>query len=280
MGATTLLSRCGLRVDDYRCSCGPGDPSSPELHRDCSVSWVRRGSFGCEVRGVRHELVAGSVMVGCDGDEFTCTHDHVGGGDECLAFHLGEELVDNLGGRRAKAWTVGSLPPLPELMVLGELAQAAADGRSDVGVDEAGLVFAARVVEVAGGSSPRRPPASARDRRRAVESAVWIDEHAHEPLDLERIAAEASASPFHFLRSFSSTLGVSPHQYLVRTRLRRAARLLADTDMAITDVALEVGFADLSNFVRTFGRAAGRSPARFRRAWRSGSVASELPPRG
>ena len=59
-------------------------------------------------------------------------------------------------------------------------------------------------------------------------------------------------------------LGVTPHQYLVRTRLRRAARLLADGARSITDVALDVGFGDLSNFVRTFHRAAGVSPRRFR----------------
>jgi AraC family transcriptional regulator len=61
-------------------------------------------------------------------------------------------------------------------------------------------------------------------------------------------------------------LGVTPHQYLVRSRLRRAARLLADDARPITDVAFDVGFGDLSNFVRTFHRAAGVSPRRFRRA--------------
>ena len=61
---------------------------------------------------------------------------------------------------------------------------------------------------------------------------------------------------------------MTPHQYLVRSRLRRAARLLADGARSITDVALDVGFADLSNFVRTFHRAAGVSPGRFRRAAR------------
>ena len=50
-------------------------------------------------------------------------------------------------------------------------------------------------------------------------------------------------------------------------RLRRAARLLAEDDArAITDVAIDVGFADLSNFIRTFHRAAGVSPRDFRRA--------------
>jgi AraC family transcriptional regulator len=57
---------------------------------------------------------------------------------------------------------------------------------------------------------------------------------------------------------------VTPHQYLVRSRLRNAARLLADQDRPVTDVAYDVGFGDLSNFVRTFHRAAGVSPGRFR----------------
>jgi len=90
----------------------------------------------------------------------------------------------------------------------------------------------------------------------------------HEPLDLETIAAEAGLSAFHFLRLFSAVLGVTPHQYLVRTRLRRAARLLADADLPVTEIAFDVGFGDLSNFMRTFRRAAGTSPLRFRQSAR------------
>ena len=85
---------------------------------------------------------------------------------------------------------------------------------------------------------------------------------------IEQAARQAGLSPFHFLRLFSSVLGVTPHQYLVRSRLGHAARLLADDDIAVTDVAYDVGFGDLSNFVRTFHRAAGASPLRFRQASR------------
>jgi AraC family transcriptional regulator len=67
---------------------------------------------------------------------------------------------------------------------------------------------------------------------------------------------------------FSAVLGVTPHQYLVRSRLRRAAGLLADPARSVTDIALDVGFDDLSNFVRSFRRAAGVSPGAFRRASR------------
>jgi AraC-like DNA-binding protein len=61
---------------------------------------------------------------------------------------------------------------------------------------------------------------------------------------------------------------VTPHQYLLRCRLRRAAGLLADDGRPVTEVAYEAGFADLSNFVRSFRRAAGVSPRTFRKAAR------------
>jgi AraC-like DNA-binding protein len=262
MTATTLLQQKSILVSDFRCSAGPEDRPFVERYRCHSVSYVRKGSFGCSTRGRFFELVAGSILVGHPGDEYVCTHDHVCG-DECLSFFLGPELVEAIGDR-AEAWRIGSAPPLPELMVLGELAQAAADGRSDVGLDEVGQVFASRFVEVVSGR-PHKPVATpARDRRRAVETALWIDAHSHQQIDLEQAAGQAGISPFHFLRLFSSVLGVTPHQYLVRSRLRHAARLLADNDISITDVAYDVGFGDLSNFVRTFHRAAGVSPRRFR----------------
>ena len=263
---TTLLQRNSISVSEFRCSARAGDQPFAEQYASHSISYVRKGSFGCRCRGGSFELVAGSILVGYPGDEFTCTHDHVCG-DECLSFFLSEELVDAIGDR-AEPWRIGAAPPLPELMVLGELAQAAADGRSDIGLDEIGQIFAHRFVEVVSGRTHQGEPAKARDRRRAVETALWIDAHSHLQIDLEQAAATAEISPFHFLRLFANVLGVTPHQYLVRSRLRHAARLLADDDRAVTDVAYDVGFGDLSNFVRTFHRAAGVSPRKFREASR------------
>ena len=255
-----------MLVSDFRCSAQAGDAPFVEQHLKHSISYVRKGSFGCRCRGRSFELVAGSVLVGHPGDEFCCSHDHVGG-DECLTFFLAPELVQAIGDG-PEIWQVGAAPPLPELMVLGELAQAAADGRSDLGLDEIGELFARRFVEVVSGRTERPGPAAPRDRRRAVEAALWIDAHSHRHIDLADAAGQAGISPFHFLRLFASVLGVTPHQYLVRSRLRHAARLLADDVSSITEIAYDVGFADLSNFVRTFHRAAGVSPRKFRQASR------------
>ncbi|MBN9006666.1 MAG: helix-turn-helix transcriptional regulator [Rhizobiales bacterium] len=267
MAATSLLQRGSISVSEYRCTAGPDDVPFAEQHQCHSISYVRRGSFGCHTRGRHHELIAGAILVGHPGDEYTCTHEHHVCGDECLSFFLSPELVETIGDKR-DIWQSGSVPPLPELMVVGELAQAASDGHSDIGLDEIGQLFANRFVETVSGRTQKPPSAKVRDRRRAVEAALWIDAHSHRPIELDDAAGEAGLSPFHFLRLFSNVLGVTPHQYLVRSRLRHAARLLPDRDRAITDIAYDVGFGDLSNFVRTFHRAAGVSPRGFRQASR------------
>ena len=266
MSSTTLLQRPSMTVSDFRCTAVPGDKPFAELHPCHSISFVRKGSFGYQCRGRSHELVAGSLLIGFPGTEFVCTHDHVCG-DECLSFFFEPELVETI-GERAEAWRVGAAPPLAELMVVGELAQAAADGASDIGLDEVGYLLAHRLVEVVAGKGRKAMCVTARDRKRAVEAALWIEANSHRDIELDDVARVAGVSPFHFLRAFSGVLGVTPHQYLVRSRLRRAARLLADDDKPITDVAYDVGFGDLSNFVRTFHRAAGVSPLKFRQASR------------
>jgi AraC-like DNA-binding protein len=264
MIATSVFRGEGVSVIDYRCAAGPEDTPFVEFHRDFSVSYVRKGSFGCRVGSRSYQLVAGSILIGHPGDEYVCTHE-TPGGDECLSFHLAPAVVEAI-GYRPDIWRSVSVPPLPELMVLGELAQAATEGRSDVGLDELGIMLAGRLVALVPGRKPRPAEARPSDRRRAVEAALWIDANAHEPIDLESLAGKFELSPFHFLRIFARVMGVTPHQYLIRSRLRRAARLLACDARPITEVAFDVGFGDLSNFVRTFHRAAAVSPRCFRRA--------------
>src|ERR1700681_1246504 len=178
MTRTTLLQRGSISVSDFRCSAGPDDTPFAEQFGSHSISYVRKGSFGCHSRGRFFELVAGSILVGHPGDEFICTHDHVCG-DECLSFFLTPELVQAIGDR-AEVWRVGAAPPLPELMVLGELAQAAADGRGDIAFDEVAFLFASRFVDAVSGRTRKPAEVKARDCRRAVEAAHWIEANSHQ----------------------------------------------------------------------------------------------------
>jgi len=255
-----VLRGDAVSVFEYRCTAGPDDKPYTETRDAHYLAFVRRGSFGCRTQGESHELVAGSVFVVRPGREYTATHDHHGCGDECLSFKLSDQLAEG-----KDLWNLARLPPLPELMVLGELAQAAVEGRTAIGVDEAALLFIVKTSSIASGGISGSFRMNARERRKAVETALWIEANAAEPVGLEHAARYAGFSPFHFLRLFSKVTGVTPHQYLLRTRLRRAARLLSQEDLPVTDVALDCGFADLSNFVRTFRRAAGVSPGRFRK---------------
>lgn len=258
--SVALLERGPITAYDYRCDAPLGAKPFAEEHRSMSISYVRSGSFGYRARGKSYELVAGSVLIGHAGEEFTCTHDYAHG-DVCLSFHLAPELAEEIAGR--KFWCAGALAPTADLVVYGELARAAAERRTRVALDEAALLLAQRAAGAVSGSKAQ-PRASARERKRAVQAAEWIDTHCTEEIDLAAGARNAGLSPFYFLRTFTAVLGVTPHQYLVQSRLRRAAHLLATSQAAVTDVALECGFGDLANFTRTFGRAAGRSPATFR----------------
>src|ERR1700688_1191145 len=98
MTRTPLLQRGFISVSDFRCSAGPDDKPFVEQFDCHSISYVRKGSFGCRTRGKSFELVAGSILVGHPGDEYLCTHDHVCG-DECLSFFLDPELGEATGAR-------------------------------------------------------------------------------------------------------------------------------------------------------------------------------------
>jgi AraC-like DNA-binding protein len=84
-------------------------------------------------------------------------------------------------------------------------------------------------------------------------------------LTLTQLARDAGQSPFQYLRTFRRLTGVTPHQFILRTRLRDAASRLLAHDTNIIDVALDSGFGDLSNFNRAFRLEFGLTPRAYRR---------------
>ncbi|MDN5724743.1 MAG: AraC family transcriptional regulator [Propionibacteriales bacterium] len=101
--------------------------------------------------------------------------------------------------------------------------------------------------------------------RRMLRARDLMDRSYAEPLNVSALARVTHTSPAHFSRTFVATFGETPHRYLQRRRVERAARLLRETDQTVTDVCMAVGFTSLGTFSRTFSSITGCSPSSYRR---------------
>jgi AraC family transcriptional regulator len=84
-------------------------------------------------------------------------------------------------------------------------------------------------------------------------------------LDLSTLAAESGYSKSHFLRMFQSAMGCAPHQWLIRSRIERAKKLLRESSQSIIDIAAACGFSSHSHLSRTFHKIVGVAPSQYRR---------------
>lgn len=99
---------------------------------------------------------------------------------------------------------------------------------------------------------------------RVTQVVRMLEAHPEDDRSLGDLAQAARLSPFHFLRTFEALVGVTPHQYLLRTRLQRAAVRLSTETSKVLDIALDSGFGDISNFNRTFRAGFGINPRAYR----------------
>jgi AraC-like DNA-binding protein len=101
--------------------------------------------------------------------------------------------------------------------------------------------------------------------RRMLRARDAMDRGFARPLDVPALARIAHVSEAHFIREFRATFAETPHRYLQRRRVERAAFLLRETDRSVTEICLDVGFASLGTFSRMFRAILGESPTAYRR---------------
>ncbi|EZP05796.1 helix-turn-helix domain-containing protein [Pseudomonas aeruginosa] len=92
----------------------------------------------------------------------------------------------------------------------------------------------------------------------------WIEANHAEPLGLERMAAQAGLALRTLKRRFGAATGLSPIRYLQQVRVDRAKKLLLVTPLSIREIAYEVGYENVSFFVRLFRKEAGDTPSHWR----------------
>jgi AraC family transcriptional regulator len=266
----------GWKVGDVICTSGPDDRPFEERHDSVAIALVTAGTFQYRSAAGRELMTPGSLMLGNAGEAFECGHEH-GRGDRCLSFHYDPDYFEGLaldaaGGSLAPpvrhvrpGFRALRLPPLRPMSPLVARAQAGLTGSGNVSWEELSVQMAARTLQLAAGSTPRTHDVSAAATARVTRAVRRIERDPGDGLSLAELAREARLSPYHFLRTFERITGVTPHQYVLRARLRRAATRLATEAGKILDLAFESGFGDLSNFNRAFRAEFGLSPRAYRR---------------
>ncbi|WP_233829288.1 helix-turn-helix domain-containing protein [Paraburkholderia sp. ZP32-5] len=294
VASRVLAAGNGWNVADLLCTFGPRDPSFEERHDGVCIAMVVAGSFDYRAAPGRELLTPGALLLGNTGECFECGHRH-GPGDRCIAFRYAPGYFERLAADAGLAggqlnFRCASVPALRKLAPLIARACVATSGASSEGNagdeseraesaestengtgarqsawGELAVELATATLHVAGALTHAPAPASATARSRVAQIVRLIDDTPGAPHTLTNLAAAAGVSDFYFLRTFQQVTGVTPHQYLLRARLRAAALRLRDGDEKIVDIALDCGFNDLSNFNHAFRAEFAASP----RTWRA-----------
>jgi AraC family transcriptional regulator len=266
-GAATnkqLAAGHGWRVVDVLCTSGPRDRRFEERYWSVAVSLVLSGAFFYRSGSGAALLSPGTLLLGNVGHTYECSHEH-NEGDRCLSFQfepaMFEKIARDAGSPRAR-FHHHRVPPVRETTPL--VARAMTPMRAENDWEEVAFDLAGAVLRIDGSARRDTASPSLRDRTRVADVIRAVESDVSQPCSLQHLAGLAGLSEYHFLRTFRAVTGTTPHQWLSRARLCEAALQLAVTTRPITEIALEVGFDDLSNFLRAFRAEFGVSPGRYR----------------
>lgn len=261
----SLASGDGWSIAEVLCTAGPNDRAFTEQHSQISVAVVLGGTFQYRTSSGGELMTPGSLLLGNPRESYECGHQH-GIGDRCISFHYSEEFCERSEIAPAQPFRIPRIPALRALSPI--VASVAMLPRNEVDrsrFEETALQVLDRATQLQHGLESRQRTPGASSLARVTRVLREIEAHPEDSHALSQLAANARLSPFHFLRCFEQLTGATPRQYLLRTRLRRAALRLKQESTRIIDIALECGFGDVSNFNHAFRVEFGKSPRLYRR---------------
>lgn len=266
-------SQCVARCADWSlyehvCRAGPRDQPFEERHEAFSIAAVISGTFTYTSERGRALLHPGALLLGNHGACYSCGHEH-SAGDVCLSAQFNPdyfaEIAATAAGKSQFRFPASMLQARRDMLPEMALLAAKRQHRDKLELEETVLRFVTRVVRILSGTVAEPARVSASDERRVSRALRHMDLHCEDALDLDALAGIAAMSKFHFLRVFRRSIGMTPYQFLLGLRLRRAAARLLGSQEAVSSVALASGFGDLSTFNATFRRCFGMSPSAFRK---------------
>ncbi len=96
------------------------------------------------------------------------------------------------------------------------------------------------------------------------QARTYINAHLDQDIRLADLAQVVGMSQYYFCRRFRQSVGISPYQYVIQQRIERAKWLLKQRDLAISEIALECGFANQDHLTKTFRQLVGMTPKAYR----------------
>lgn len=97
------------------------------------------------------------------------------------------------------------------------------------------------------------------------ETIGYMERHYAEDISVKELARMVHMTPYAFIRLFKRQIGLTPYEYLLKSRITRARLLLEQTDLSVTEIAEQVGFHNANNFIRKFKMLANTTPLQYRR---------------
>jgi transcriptional regulator GlxA family with amidase domain len=174
------------------------------------------------------------------------------------------ETVEAGAGIAKSRFQTPRLAPTRALSPLVTKASELLEGADAAAFGELAIQALAQSMQMEQGIIPRPIDVEPSSLARVTRVLRMINSDKDIPHHLNSLAQIARLSPYHFLRVFEGLTGTTPHQYLLRARLRRAAIRLREESTRISDIALGCGFGDISNFNRRFRAEFDVSPRAYR----------------
>jgi len=263
------------KVSNYTCHCNTCSVTKPEYNESFCISFVQKGYF--EYRSFRRaeEMHAGRILLSKAGYEHVTKHidnqpdittefEFTAGFFKAIQSQYGE------GSWFLRNNDVHSvvLYSQPTDEYLHDAIRRQLNGSYDaLAVDE--LVF--QLLDIImlklskGETATLLSPNLIKNHLVTIERAKeYILEHFKESISLETLAAYCYVSPFHFSRIFKTVLKMTPHQFLLGTRMEHAKALLFTTTLPVSDIAFECGFNSPEHFVTSFKQTFRQTPSLFR----------------
>jgi AraC-like DNA-binding protein len=270
-----LHQRREWSVSEYLCTAGPDDRPFEERHEQVSIAAVIDGTFTYRSDAGAAVMHPGAFLFGNPASCYMCGHDH-STGDRCIAFSVAAdyfaEVAASIAGTSRFRFPVPMLPAAPALLPWLARIEANLAAAERLRIDETAPRLMEAVIGAVAADPPRPVGTSARDTRRISDVLRYIELNAADAVDLDTLAGVAIMSKYHFLRTFRHAVGMTPYQFLLGVRMRRAAVRLATSSEPVSAIAFDAGFGDLSTFNGRFRGVFGMRPTVFRRRERNRSV--------